>query len=59
MTCTQNCNQGRNCTCQEIQLEPLSNWELISYWAVVIASCAFASLTIGLLCGFVYVNFIN
>jgi hypothetical protein len=59
MTCTHKCNQGRCCTCQEVQIDPPDVWEQISYWFVFFATCAFASLTIGLVMGFVYFNFFS
>jgi hypothetical protein len=58
MSCSGDCNQGRTCDCcEEVQISPPDAWEQISYWFVFFATCAFASLTIGLVMGFVYFNF--
>jgi hypothetical protein len=55
MTCTQKCNQGRDCTCcEEVQLEPLSNWELISFYSIIVASIFFSILSLGFAAGFIY-----
>ena len=55
MTCTQRCNQGRDCTCcEEVQLEPLSNWELISFYSILIIGVVFGIIALCAAAGFIY-----
>lgn len=55
MSCSGDCNQGRTCDCrQETQLEPMSNWELISFYTIIIASVVFSIISLCAAAGFIY-----
>lgn len=55
MSCSGDCNQGRTCDCcEEVQLEPLSNWELISFYSILIIGVVFGIIALCAIAGFVY-----
>ena len=55
MTCNHKCNQGRTCDCcEEVQLEPLSNWELISFYSILIIGVVFGIIALCAAAGFIY-----
>jgi hypothetical protein len=54
MSCTGNCDQGRNCTCGEID-SARDLIEQITDWAGIIAALFMASAVIGLFVGIAWV----
>lgn len=54
MSCTGNCDQGRNCTCSD--LDPAKEMlQQIADWAGIIAGLFMASAVIGLFVGIAWV----
>ena len=55
MSCTGNCDQGRNCTCSELDDPARELIQQITDWAGIIAGLFMASAVIGLFVGIAWV----